>query len=60
MGRNRTLAGTKPVLIRINARLLESLTRMAEAEGVSRNTLISRILAEDVLDLEEEYGALKV
>ena len=53
MGRNRTLAGTTPALLRISERLLESLDSIAEAEGVSRNTLISRILAEHVLEREK-------
>ena len=48
MGRTRILLGTKPVLVRIDERLLESLTLLAREAGISRNTLISRILAEYV------------
>ena len=45
MGRPRTLLGTQAFTARIPTNLLEALDEWATAEGISRNTLVSRELA---------------
>ena len=48
MGRPRTLLGTEAMTVRLPANLVDELDIWAEADGVSRNTLISRELASAV------------
>ncbi|MDV3278446.1 MAG: hypothetical protein LYZ69_08290 [Nitrososphaerales archaeon] len=50
VGRPRTLQGTKLVPLRIDRRLIDLLDKQAEEEGVSRQTLMGRILASAVLE----------
>jgi predicted HicB family RNase H-like nuclease len=50
MGRPRTHDGDVPIIIRINKRLLEIIDYDAKAEGISRNTVITRELAKVCAD----------
>jgi hypothetical protein len=49
LGRTRTLLGTKLIPLRISTVLIKELDEFAKEEGESRNTLMSRILASEVL-----------
>ena len=48
MGRPRTLLGTRQIPLRIVRRLIDLLDEQAEEEGLSRNVLATRLLAEAV------------
>jgi hypothetical protein len=52
LGRNRTLLGTKLISLRIVPSLIRAIDETAEEEGLSRNTVIARILADQVLSEE--------
>jgi hypothetical protein len=48
-GRPRTLEGTKLIPLRIDRRLIDMLDEIAKEEGISRQVLMSRVLASAVL-----------
>ncbi|MDG7016116.1 MAG: hypothetical protein JRM82_01940 [Nitrososphaerota archaeon] len=49
MGRTRTLQGTKMIPLRISTQLIKALDELAKEGGESRNTMMSRLLAAEVL-----------
>ncbi len=53
MGRNRTLLGTKPVLLTLSIPLVQALDDWADEENVSRNTLAGRELATAVISKQD-------